>query len=72
MVATYERISDARLNLTKSTIVQLGDSPKSPWLRTTDYKVVDVNEVIIYLESPTGHRLSASKEMEFLLRKVRK
>lgn len=33
VIATYERISGAKLNLEKSMIVQLDDSPEPAWLR---------------------------------------
>lgn len=71
VVTAYERISGARLNLEKSTIVQLDDSLEPPWLRQTGCKVAEPDEVIVYLGSPIGYRLSANREMAFVLGKVR-
>lgn len=72
VVSTYERILGARLNLEKSTIIQLDASLKLAWLRETGCKVTSVDEVIVYLGIPIGYRLSASREMEFVLEKVQR
>lgn len=72
VISSYERISGARLNLEKSTIIPLDDEPLSGWYANTGCKVAHLEEIINYLGCPVGCKIPALKEVEYLLEKVRK
>lgn len=60
----------AKLNLDKSTILPLDEEPIPTWYVHTGCKVAHPGEVLTYLGSPVGYKISASKEVEFLFDKV--
>lgn len=53
-LSQYEQIYGAKLNLSKSTIVVMGDHPFLDWLNLTGCWVVQRGEVVRYLSSPIG------------------
>lgn len=49
IVHVFERISGARLNFEKSTIVSLDDDPPQPWIINSGCKIARPREVLLYL-----------------------
>lgn len=72
VVSIYERISGAHLNIDKSTIVPMHDRETLAWYTTTGCKVARPGEIISFLGCPIGVKISALKEVEFLMDKVHK
>lgn len=71
-IIVFERISGAKVNMEKSTIVMMDKNPSPDWIMHIGCKVAQPGEVHKYLCSPIGVRVSASDEAEFLIGKVRK
>lgn len=71
-IGVFERISKAKLNLEKSAIVMMDESPPPPWIFLIGCKVAQPGEVYKYLGSPIGVHVSTTMEAEFLLGKVMK
>lgn len=73
VIRTYERISRACLNLSKSILIPLYmDGPIPQWLIGVGCKIAMHREVITYLDCPIGYGITASMEAKFLIGKVRK
>lgn len=71
IIARYEKISSASLNLEKSTVIPMYLSGPIPeWLTNTRCKVAAYREVITYLGCPVGYGLTPSIEVDFLIGKV--
>lgn len=61
----------ARLNLEKSTILQLDEKPQPEWFFECGCKIALSREILVYLGCLVGVKLPASQEVNFLLDKVR-
>lgn len=58
-LSLFEVISGARLNMEKSIVVPMDNSPPPDWLATTRCKIAQSGEVVRYLGSPIGVQISA-------------
>lgn len=73
VIAKYEKISGASLNVSKSIVVPIFlNGPILEWLQNTRCKITTKKEVVTYLCCPIGYVLTSMQETNFLLGKVRK
>lgn len=72
LIALYECISGAKLNLHKSVLIQLNNSPPLDWFSRVGSKIAVRGEIIKYLGCPINFNLSPNKIPRFLLDKFRK
>lgn len=72
VLCLYEKISGAKLNMDKTTLMVTDDLPAPAWLASTGCKAAQPGEVVRYLGSPIGVQISIATETEYLLGKVRK
>jgi hypothetical protein len=72
IIDTYERISGAQVNLSKSLILPLLAGPTPAWFGEIGCQIGQPGQVFKYLGSPIGINLSTDAELKFLLDKVRK
>jgi hypothetical protein len=68
----FERISGARVNLDKSTIVQLDSRMQPAWFSLAGCKIAASGQVLKYLGCQFGRNLTQQQEVNFVLEKVRK
>ncbi|KAL3694924.1 hypothetical protein R1sor_008575 [Riccia sorocarpa] len=72
IVYSFERISGAALNLSKSQIIPLGFREVPNWITRTGCKVAEAGEIVVYLGGPIGYGISDGQIVDFLLAKFQK
>lgn len=73
IIARYETIFGASLNLAKSIVIPMYLSGPIPtWLANFGCKIAAFREIITYLGCPISYGLTQGIEAEFLIGKVRK
>ncbi|KAL3682138.1 hypothetical protein R1sor_000160 [Riccia sorocarpa] len=72
LVHTFERISGASLNASKSIIIPLGLSMTPTWMERTGCKIASTGEMVLYLGGPIGNKVSDADIVDFLLAKFQK
>lgn len=72
LIAVYERISEAQLNLQKSLLIQLNVGPSPNWFPRASCRIAVWGEVFKYLRCPVGFDLGPNKILCFLMDNVRK
>ncbi|KAL3696147.1 hypothetical protein R1sor_010223 [Riccia sorocarpa] len=72
IVDTFEKISGAQLNISKSMIIPLGNRDPPAWVLQTGCQVAEVGELVVYLGGPIGRNLSDSQIVDFLAAKLQK
>jgi hypothetical protein len=70
IIDTYECISGAQLNLSKSLILPLRAGPTPAWFGEIGCQIGQPGQVFKYRGTPIGINLSTDAELEFLLDKV--
>ncbi|KAL3683477.1 hypothetical protein R1sor_001499 [Riccia sorocarpa] len=68
----YERISGAKLNLQKSTVIPWGMTEVPEWLLRKGCKIAQKKEVIRYLGFPVGWDVTEEDQIDYVLCKVKK
>ncbi|KAL3678974.1 hypothetical protein R1sor_021930 [Riccia sorocarpa] len=71
-VRIYKRISGAKLNLRKSTIIPLGLSEIPDWLQRTGCHIARKGEIIRYLGFPIGWGITEEEQKDFVMGKMKK
>ncbi|KAL3682360.1 hypothetical protein R1sor_000382 [Riccia sorocarpa] len=71
-VRCYERISGARLNLSKSTVIPLGQDEIPEWLHNSGCHITQKGEIVRYLGFPIGWGISDSDQTDYIIAKLRK
>ncbi|KAL3697982.1 hypothetical protein R1sor_012058 [Riccia sorocarpa] len=71
-IRLYEKISGAKFNVGKSTIIPIGLDNIPDWLRATGCKVARKGEIIKYLGFPIGWGVSEEEQKDFILGKIQK
>ncbi|KAL3686498.1 hypothetical protein R1sor_009072 [Riccia sorocarpa] len=72
VIAEFERMSGARLNISKSLVVPIGFSEPPNWLRATGCKIALEGEVWSYLGCPIGVKLTEEQILQLMLDKITK
>ncbi|KAL3678477.1 hypothetical protein R1sor_021433 [Riccia sorocarpa] len=71
-IRLYERISGAKLNLQKSTVIPWGMETIPDWLINKGCKIAQKGETVRYLDFPVGWAISEEDQKMYLLNKVKK
>ncbi|KAL3683828.1 hypothetical protein R1sor_001850 [Riccia sorocarpa] len=71
-VRCYERISGARLNLEKSTVIPLGLDEIPPWLQSSGCHISSKGEIVRYLGFPIGWGISDDDQKDYIVAKLKK
>lgn len=71
VIGIFERISRAQFNLDKSTIMPMYDEKTPECFSRTGCKVARPDKIMVFLGFPIGVKILPSKEVEFLMDKVR-
>jgi hypothetical protein len=67
----YERISGQKLNLEKSTLVQLDQGPRPLWLSHVGSNIAEDRDQLVYLGCPFGRQMTPEQELMYILSKMR-
>ncbi|KAL3698363.1 hypothetical protein R1sor_012439 [Riccia sorocarpa] len=71
-IRLYEKISGAKLNVGKSTIIPMGMERVPEWLRNTGCKIAMKGEIIRYLGFPIGWGVSKEEQRDYIIAKIQK
>lgn len=71
VIAQYECILGAKLNLDKSTLIQLDSPTLLEWFSQAGCQIARSGEIISYLGISIGGNVMDVEELEFVLDKVR-
>ncbi|KAL3695157.1 hypothetical protein R1sor_008808 [Riccia sorocarpa] len=71
-VRIYERISGAKLNLKKSTVIPLGASETPDWLTQTGCHIAKRGEIVRYLGFPIGRGITEEEQKDYIVGKMKK
>ncbi|KAL3679581.1 hypothetical protein R1sor_022537 [Riccia sorocarpa] len=72
VVETFEKISGAALNLSKSQIIPLGSREVPSWIQNTGCQVAREGDTVVYLGGPIGVGITDGQIVDFLLGKFQK
>ncbi|KAL3691975.1 hypothetical protein R1sor_005626 [Riccia sorocarpa] len=70
VVKRFEKISGAKLNVSKSLVISIGFSEPPSWLIASGCKLALLGEVYTYLGCPIGVELTEEQSLQFLLDKL--
>ncbi|KAL3698475.1 hypothetical protein R1sor_012551 [Riccia sorocarpa] len=71
-VRCYERISGAKLNLQKSTVIPLGLETIPDWLQNSGCHITRKGEIVRYLGFPIGWGISDEDQKAYIVAKLKK
>ena len=69
-LSLYERISGAKINLDKSTLLQLDSGPEPDWFVRASCSIAAPGQPIKYLGCPVGKSITPTQELNFVLDKL--
>ncbi|KAL3681510.1 hypothetical protein R1sor_024466 [Riccia sorocarpa] len=72
VIREYEQASGARLNVQKSTIMQLNPGPAPEWLADTGYEIARPDRPFVYLGVQTSSPVDERSIMESIVQKMMK
>ncbi|KAL2653440.1 hypothetical protein R1flu_021568 [Riccia fluitans] len=71
-IATYETISSARLNISKSTIIPVAMRDTPSWLHHIGCYVAKEGDVIRYLGFPIGWKITETQQWDYILERIQR
>jgi hypothetical protein len=69
-MSIYEQISGAKVNLEKSTLVQLDSEPRPEWFSIAGCQIAEDLQVLKYLGCPFGRHITPRQEIDFVLQEL--